>query len=426
MSRRAPASTIVISALAAGGNDGHRRALRELHRLLGLTERAVAVGHDRQVGRGAVHPLGRAQVRERLGVVPRGVRRLAGRLAHDRQPRGPRPGGERVPVGGLGVLVDQHPGGGQVPGDPGGELLREPLELGRHRAVELGAGDVLGQVRAVVLLLLLGPRRVCVLSSCGRFQSPDRAGRPPLAGGLPPWPAACRRLCRRLARRLAGGLPPLAVSLAVSLATLLRPGRAAVLRHRTRLGLADDATRIGDPAAPGQPERLLGLLEEVARASGPRRRRPRPARRAAAGRGTPRRRRAPGRRARRARCGSRRRRRPRPHPRPRRRPPAGRTPCSRPGRAAGRRGWRPRPRGAGLDAAAGVVGAQHALGHDRQPGLLGEPDQVVRPEVERLLGTGRVLVARVEVDPEQLGVDDVPDDLVAGGVLRARRPGCRR
>ena len=78
----------------------------------------------------------------------------------------------------------------------------------------------------------------------------------------------------------------------------------------------------------------------------------------------------------------------------------------------------PDGRGAGLDAAAGVVGAQDTLGDDRQPGLLGQPDQVVRPEVERLLGAGRVLVAGVEVDPEQLGVDDVPDDLVAGGVLR--------
>ena len=58
--------------------------------------------------RGAVHPLGGAQLGERLGVVAGGVRRLAA------PPRGPRrcrerpgPRGQRVLVGRLRVLVDR-------------------------------------------------------------------------------------------------------------------------------------------------------------------------------------------------------------------------------------------------------------------------------------------------------------------------------
>src|SRR4029079_15277725 len=56
-----------------------------------------------------------------------------------------------------GVLVDQHPGSREVSGDPGRQLLREALELGGHRAVELLARDLLGDRGPVVTGLLLGP-----------------------------------------------------------------------------------------------------------------------------------------------------------------------------------------------------------------------------------------------------------------------------
>jgi hypothetical protein len=62
-----------------------------------------------------------------------------------------------VPVGQLGVLVDQHAGGSEVARDPGGQLLRQALQLGPDAAIELGAGDVLGQVGAVVLRLVGRP-----------------------------------------------------------------------------------------------------------------------------------------------------------------------------------------------------------------------------------------------------------------------------
>ena len=162
MSRRAPASTIVISAFGLRREVGDRRALGQLERLVGLAERAVAVGHDREVGRGAVHPLGGAQLGQRLGVVARGVRRLAGGLAHHGQPRRARPRGQGVLVGGLGVLVDEQPGGGQVPGDAGGQLLGQPLELGGDGPVELGAGDLLGQVAGRRTRLVRGARRLLV------------------------------------------------------------------------------------------------------------------------------------------------------------------------------------------------------------------------------------------------------------------------
>ena len=60
--------------------------------------------------------------------------------------------GQRVLVSGLRVLVDEHAGGGQVPRDPGGELLGQALQLAGDRPVELLAGDVLGQRRSVVVL----------------------------------------------------------------------------------------------------------------------------------------------------------------------------------------------------------------------------------------------------------------------------------
>ena len=42
---------------------GHGRALRQLQRLFGLAERTMAVGHDREVIGGAVHPFGRRAAR---------------------------------------------------------------------------------------------------------------------------------------------------------------------------------------------------------------------------------------------------------------------------------------------------------------------------------------------------------------------------
>ena len=112
---------------------GDRRALGQLERLLGLAEGAVAVGHDRQVVRGAVHALGGTQLGERLGVVAGGVRRLPHGLAHDGDPRRTRSRGERVLVGRLRVLVDQHAGRGEVAGHAGGQLLGQALQLGRDR-----------------------------------------------------------------------------------------------------------------------------------------------------------------------------------------------------------------------------------------------------------------------------------------------------
>ena len=45
----------------------------------------LAVGHDRQVVGGAVHPLGGTELGQRLGVVAGGVGRLTRRLAGDRE-----------------------------------------------------------------------------------------------------------------------------------------------------------------------------------------------------------------------------------------------------------------------------------------------------------------------------------------------------
>ena len=114
----------------------------------------MAVGHDRQVVRRTVHPLGGTQLRQRLGVVAGGVGRLAHRLADDRDAGGTGTGGEGVTVGELGVLVDEGSGRGQVPGDAGCELLGQALQLGTDATVELDAGDVLGQVRSVVRRLV--------------------------------------------------------------------------------------------------------------------------------------------------------------------------------------------------------------------------------------------------------------------------------
>ena len=144
----------------------------------------MTVGHDRQVGRGAVHPLGSAQLGQRLGVVTRCVRRLAGGLAHHRQARCARSRGQGVLVGGLGVGVDQQAGGRQVSCDARRQLLRKSLELAADGAVEFGAGDLLGDGRPVVgrlvdaarLLLFLRPGPV---NSSRGEREPERAPRSP-------------------------------------------------------------------------------------------------------------------------------------------------------------------------------------------------------------------------------------------------------
>ena len=135
----------------------------------------MAVGHHREVLGGTVHALGGTQLGQGHGVVTGGVGRLAGRLAHDRDPRGSCPRGQRVLVGRLRVLVDEQAGGSEVACHPGRELLRETLELVDHGAVELVAGDLLGQRRPVVLrlvdragpLLLAGPLPVALALAAG-------------------------------------------------------------------------------------------------------------------------------------------------------------------------------------------------------------------------------------------------------------------
>ena len=186
MSRRAPDSTSVISAFAAVLKFATAGLLASLSACSGCPSARWQSAMIGQIVGGAVHPLGGAQLGERLGVVTRGVRRLTRRLAHHRQPGGPRPGRQRVLVRRLRVGVDHEPGRGQVTRHPERQLVGQTLQLTADAAVELAAGDLLGQRRTVVTRLLLRARHL--LLSAGRDQSPLRAGRPSPCrpGALPP------------------------------------------------------------------------------------------------------------------------------------------------------------------------------------------------------------------------------------------------
>ena len=76
-SRRAPASTMVSSASSAGESFSRGGVADQGERAVRTAERTLAVGHDRDVVLCAVHPLGRTQLGQGLGVLARGVRRLA-------------------------------------------------------------------------------------------------------------------------------------------------------------------------------------------------------------------------------------------------------------------------------------------------------------------------------------------------------------
>ena len=192
-SRRAPASTMVSSASRAGRELLLRRVAHQRQRTVGTAQRALAVGHDRDVVLDAVHPLGGTQLGQCLGVLPRGVGRLAHGLAHDGQPAGARPGGQGVLVGGLRLGVDQQAGGHQVAGHPLGQLVGQRLQLRLDRAVELLAGDLLGDRRAVVALpgSRCARRRRSRSSRRGRLNSRlppllPRSRRPPPRPASPP------------------------------------------------------------------------------------------------------------------------------------------------------------------------------------------------------------------------------------------------
>ena len=210
------------------------------------------------IGRYAVAPFIRLAARrsgERLGVVTCDVRRLAGRLAHHGQPRRSRPGGQGVPVGELRVLVDQQPGGGEVLGDPGRELLRQTLELRRidrsSSAPVISSGRSGPSYRSWSLVrgAWSGPLRRSAGVGPGRPAGDDL----PLALGLP-----FRRLAveappggRGLAPQRRGFLPwGAAATLLGHGPSLRRPGATAIARASAR-------------AAAGQPERLDGLRKQV-------------------------------------------------------------------------------------------------------------------------------------------------------------------
>ena len=173
MSRRAPASTIVISAFGLGGNFATDGLLASFTRLVGLAERAVAVGHDRR-GRpwrrsSAWPPAGRPAPRRS------GPRRTPPR----RPPRAPRRAAARGPARpgcagrrSRGPRRCSSPAAARCRATRAASFSGRPLSCEVTEPVELGAGDVLGQVRAVVVL----PAPWCASPACPRAASSRPCG----------------------------------------------------------------------------------------------------------------------------------------------------------------------------------------------------------------------------------------------------------
>src|SRR3954453_14829342 len=104
----------------------------------------------------AYSPAPDAASRQRPGALAGRARGPTACLPHHRDAGGPRPSRQRVLVGRLRILLDQHPGGHQRTRDPSSQLLGKAPQLLSHRPVEFLAGDRLVEWRAVVAGLLGG------------------------------------------------------------------------------------------------------------------------------------------------------------------------------------------------------------------------------------------------------------------------------
>src|SRR5690606_35887317 len=127
-----------------------RHGAAEFERLLGAPDAALGVDHERQLVVAPRDAAVGAQLTGGEGEVPRRVGGDRGRLPRHADPAGATRGGESVPVGERGILVDETAGHHEVLGDPVGVVLAERLELGARGAVELIRGDVVGDDGVVV------------------------------------------------------------------------------------------------------------------------------------------------------------------------------------------------------------------------------------------------------------------------------------
>src|SRR4051794_10533882 len=97
------------------------------------------------MGRVPGHPPDGAKLGERRSIVARAVRRDAGGLPRDREPRSKMTGVPGVLPGPLGVVVQDAAGGDQVRRDLVGERRRQAAELRAGLAVQLARRDVVGK-----------------------------------------------------------------------------------------------------------------------------------------------------------------------------------------------------------------------------------------------------------------------------------------
>ena len=122
-SRRAPDVTISSSIASSRGQVRRLGAPRDLERPLRPAQGPLGVGHHRHV-RGPAHAAAGPQFRERLGPVPGVVGGEPAGLAHHGDAGRPVAGEPGVGQGGLGVVVEELPGGDEVPRHGVGEVLR--------------------------------------------------------------------------------------------------------------------------------------------------------------------------------------------------------------------------------------------------------------------------------------------------------------
>ena len=143
-----------------GLHDDHLDALVHLELLgrglLGKSQRVVrtsqgtlTVSHDGQVLRTTGHATKRPVLVERDGVLPRGIRGLRGGLTNDGQTGSTTTSGLGVPIGQLGVLIDQLAGCDEVRSHDRREILGEPAQFSADTEWQHLLVDTLGRRRLV-------------------------------------------------------------------------------------------------------------------------------------------------------------------------------------------------------------------------------------------------------------------------------------
>ena len=198
---------------------------------------ALAVDHEREQVRGAAEPAHGAELGEGPGEVAHPVGHHPERLARGGHPPGPADGGlgvgqRRLEVVGLEGRGDHD----EVLGDPLGVLLGQGAQLLVHRAVELLAGDLVGDAR---------------LGQAGRLGCQPRSSpglalvAATVAAGLPAVAAARRPRCRHGAATRTAERPTAAGGPPAPLRTGRRRGR------RNRRGRSSRRRGAGGDRRPG-------------------------------------------------------------------------------------------------------------------------------------------------------------------------------